>query len=63
MYREWLYGGKIADHLKKLQKNINRILAEVTNKDQEFWDKVSQHDTYLTAEECLDYGIIDEIIT
>lgn len=54
---------KGADHLKKLQKNINRILAEVTNKDQEFWDKVSQHDTYLTAEECLDYGIIDEIIT
>ena len=54
---------KGADHLKKLQKNINRILAEVTNKDQEFWDKVSQHDTYLTAKECLEYGIIDEIIT
>ena len=35
---------------------------EVTNKDQDFWDKVSQHDTYLTAEECLDYGIVDEII-
>ena len=37
-------------------------MAEVTGKDQEFWDKVSQHDTYLTAEECLDYGIVDEII-
>tara|TARA_B100000902_G_C27190959_1_gene853914 strand:- start:113 stop:709 length:597 start_codon:yes stop_codon:yes gene_type:complete len=54
---------KGADHLKKLQSNINRIMAEVTNKDQDFWDKVSQHDTYLTAEECLDYGIVDEIIT
>jgi len=53
---------KGADHLKKLQKNINRILGEVTSKDQKFWEKVSQHDTYLTAEECLDYGIIDEII-
>jgi ATP-dependent Clp protease protease subunit len=53
---------KGADHLKKLQNNINRILGEVTSKDQEFWEKVSQHDTYLTAEECLDYGIIDEII-
>ena len=53
---------KGADHLKKLQNNINRILGEVTRKDQEFWEKVSQHDTYLTAEECLDYGIIDEII-
>jgi ATP-dependent Clp protease protease subunit len=52
---------KGADHLKKLQNNINRILGEVTSKDQEFWEKVSQHDTYLTAEECLDYGIVDEI--
>ena len=40
----------------------NRIMADVTSKDQEFWERVSQHDTYLTAEECLDYGIIDEII-
>ena len=53
---------KGADHLKKLQSNINRILGEVTGKDQEFWEEVSRQDTYLTAEECLDYGIIDEII-
>ena len=53
---------KGAVHLKKLQSNINRILGEVTGKDQEFWEEVSRQDTYLTAEECLDYGIIDEII-
>ena len=53
---------KGADHLKKLQSNINRILGEVTGKDQEFWEEVSRQDTYLTAEECLDYGIIDEFI-
>ena len=52
---------KGADHLKKLQTNINRILGDVTKKSQLFWKEVSQHDTYLTAEECLDYGIIDEI--
>tara|TARA_R100001594_G_scaffold65667_1_gene99895 strand:- start:179 stop:772 length:594 start_codon:yes stop_codon:yes gene_type:complete len=52
---------KGADHLKKLQTNINRILGEVTNKDQEFWEEVSRQDTYLTADECLEYGIIDEI--
>ena len=52
---------KGADHLKRLQSNINRILGEVTNKDQEFWEEVSKQDTYLTSEECLEYGIVDEI--
>ena len=52
---------KGADHLKKLQSNINRILGEVTGKDQKFWEEVSKSDTYLTAEECLEYGIVDKI--
>ena len=52
---------KGADHLKKLQSNINRILGEVTGKDQEFWEEVSKQDTYLTSEQCLEYGIVDEI--
>ena len=52
---------KGADHLKKLQTNINRILGKVTNKTQEFWEEVSKQDTYLTSEQCLEYGIVDEI--
>ena len=54
---------KGADDLKKLQKNINRILGEVTKKDQSFWEGVSKNDCYFTAQECLEYGIIDEIIS
>ena len=54
---------KGADHLKKLQNNINRIMGDVTNKSTEFWEGVSKSDTYLTSDECLEYGIIDEIIT
>ena len=52
---------KGADHMKKLQININRILGNVTKKTQKFWEDVSKQDTYLTSEECLEYGIIDEI--
>ena len=52
---------KGADHLKKLQSNINRILGEVTKKDQKFWEEVSKQYTYLTSEQCLEYGIVDEI--
>ena len=54
---------KGADHLKKLQNNINRIMGEVTNKSTEFWEGVSKSDTYLTSSECLEYGIVDEIIS
>ena len=53
---------KGADHMKKLQTNINRILGDVTKKTQDFWEEVSKQDTYLTAEECLEYGIVDEIV-
>ena len=52
---------KGADHMKRLQININRILGDVTKKTQKFWEDISHQDTYLTSEECLDYGIIDEI--
>ena len=52
---------KGADHLKKLQKNINRILGNVTKKPQEFWDEICKQDTYLTSEEALNFGIIDKI--
>ena len=54
---------KGADHLKKLQTSINDIMGDVTNKSTEFWEGVSKSDTYLTADECLEYGIIDEIIS
>jgi len=52
---------KGVDHLKDLQKNINEILGEVSNKDAAFWEKVQRNDTYLTAKLCLEYGIIDKI--
>ena len=53
---------KGADHMKRLQININRILGDVTKKTQKFWEDISHQDTYLTSEECLDYGIVDEIV-
>lgn len=52
---------KGADHLKKLQSNINRILGDVTKKDKEFWNEISKQDTYLSADEALEYGIVDII--
>jgi ATP-dependent Clp protease protease subunit len=50
------------DHLKELQKDINQLLAEVTNKDVKFWKRMNRNDTYLDAKTCLEYGIIDEVV-
>ena len=50
------------DHLKELQKDINKLMAEVTNKDEKFWKRMNRNDTYLDAKQCLEYGIIDKII-
>jgi len=50
------------DHLKVLAKDINQLLAEVTNKDVKFWKRMNRNDTYLDAKQCLEYGIIDKII-
>ena len=53
---------KGADHLKLLQKSVCNILGEVTKKTSEFWEGVTKQDTYLTADDCLEYGVIDEVV-
>ena len=53
---------KGVDHLKELQKEINKLMEEVTNKDARFWELTQRNDTYLNAKQCLEYGIIDKII-
>jgi len=37
-------------------------MAEVTKKDFEYWENINKFDSYLTAEQALEVGIIDEII-
>ena len=53
---------KGVDHLKGLQKDINKLLGEITNQDARFWELTQRNDTYLNAEQCLEYGIIDKIV-
>jgi ATP-dependent Clp protease protease subunit len=53
---------KGADHLKLLQKSVCDILGEVTKKSSDFWEGITKQDTYLTADDCLEYGVIDEVV-
>ena len=45
-----------------LLDKVYQLLADKTKEDVEFWKKTLQADTYLTAEECIKLGVVDEII-
>jgi ATP-dependent Clp protease protease subunit len=51
-----------AEHIVKIKKNMNRILAERTGQPIEKIEADTERDNFLSAEQALEYGIIDEII-
>ena len=50
-----------AEQILKIKTKLNKILAENTGKTVEEVEKDTDRDNYLSAEEALDYGIIDKI--
>ena len=53
---------RASEHFKDLTDRCNKLMAEVTKKDFEYWENINKFDSYLTAEQALEVGIIDEII-
>lgn len=52
----------VAEHIIKLKKKLNTILAKNTKKSLKTIENDTERDHYLDAEEALDYGLIDKII-
>ena len=52
-----------AEHILATKERLNRILAENTGKPIEVIEKDTDRDNWLTAEEAVAYGLVDEIIT
>ncbi len=52
-----------SDHLVRTREKMNRILSENTGKPIEQINIDTERDNYLTAQEALDYGLIDKVIT
>lgn len=52
-----------ASHIKKLQARADELLGVYTKKSKTFWEKETKEDLYLSATECLQFGIVDKIIT
>ena len=49
-------------HMSRIEDYCNDMLGEKTNKDSQWWQDNTKTDHYLSAEEALELGIIDEIV-
>ncbi len=60
--------GKVTDmeidieHFLRIKQNLNQILAENTGRTPEEIKDASERDHWMTAQEALDFGLIDKVI-
>ncbi len=52
----------VADRILYLRNKLNLILADKTGKDISIIEKDTERDHYLTANETLEYGLVDDIL-
>ena len=52
----------VADQILKTKQKLNEILAKNTGKPIEVIERDTDRDNYMTAQEALEYGLIDSII-
>jgi len=51
-----------ADHIKRTRENLNSILAQNTGKPIEIIAQDTERDNFMTAQQALEYGLIDKVI-
>ena len=51
-----------ADHIKRTRENLNSILAKNTGKPIEIIAQDTERDNFMTAQQALEYGLIDKVI-
>lgn len=52
----------VAEHILKLKDKLNKLLAFHTGKDIKIIEKDTDRDNYMSADEALNYGLIDKIL-
>ena len=52
----------VADHILRTKAKLNKILAENTGKPIEVIAADAERDNFMTAEEALEYGLVDKIM-
>ena len=52
-----------AKHIERTRANLNRILSENTGKPLDQIERDTERDNFMTANEALEYGLVDKVIT
>lgn len=52
----------MSDHMQKSRQRLDRILAENTGKTMEEIALATERDNYMSAQEALEFGLIDKVI-
>lgn len=50
-----------AKHMERSESHWNLIMQELTGTEAKIWEKLSEKDTYLNAEECFKFNLATEI--
>ncbi len=51
-----------ADHILYIKKKLNTILSEKTGQPYDVIAKDTERDNFMTAQQALEYGLIDKVI-
>ena len=52
----------VAKEILKTREKLNKIYVSHTGKDVEAIERVMDRDTYFTAEEAKEFGVVDEVV-
>ena len=52
-----------AEQILKTKAMLNRILSENTGKPLEIIERDTDRDNYMTAQEAMDYGLVDKVLS
>jgi ATP-dependent Clp protease protease subunit len=52
----------VADHILKTRARLNKLLSENTGQPLEIIERDTERDNYMTAQEAVQYGLVDKIL-
>ncbi|MBQ2720219.1 MAG: ATP-dependent Clp protease proteolytic subunit, partial [Clostridia bacterium] len=52
-----------ADRIIKIKSDLNKILAANTGKPLEVIERDTERDNFMTAQQAMEYGLVDKVIT